>query len=237
MALNSKRKYEKKIEARLTEHEDFLFEHLRKEWEEMQRAAEKSKRREKLLDMTKKSGAALGITLLTLIALGGVLTLAVVAPNIFTAVGRIDKYRGFFDKKRLRKSVYYLKERKYVTVREGKRGSTELLLTNLGKQKVLQRAFGDLKINPPNGKWDGIWRLAIFDIPNSHKWEREGFRGRLRGMGFFPLQESVFAYPYPCREEIKFLTSLYNITHCVRYLEVQEIYADYDLREHFGIKE
>lgn len=51
-------------------------------------------------------------------------------------------------------------------------------------------------------KWDKKWRLIIFDIPSELNKKRDTLRRRLKYMGFFMLQRSVFVFPYPCKEEL-----------------------------------
>lgn len=239
MGLNlsgSKRKYEKKLRAGLARHEEFLIAHLRKEWEAMEQSARRARRKEQFLDMTKKGGRALGLTVLALLALGGVLTLAVIAPNIFAGFGRMRKYRGYFDKKELRSGIGYLRRRNYITVTEKHKDGfpKTVKLTPLGKEQVLRRAFGELKIT--SDKWDGLWRMVIFDIPNRHKGAREDFREKLKGIGFYSLQKSVFVYPYQCREEIEFLASFYNIGSYIRFIETDKISSDGDLKGYFFLR-
>lgn len=45
-------------------------------------------------------------------------------------------------------------------------------------------------------KWDGKWRLIMFDIPESHKEKRQSFRILLKQNGFYKLQASVYISPY-----------------------------------------
>lgn len=66
----------------------------------------------------------------------------------------------------------------------------------------------------------------FFDIPLRNKWAREGFREKLKSMGFYPLQKSVFIIPHPCKKEIDFLCGLYNIRGNVRLVETKSIGDD-----------
>ncbi len=52
------------------------------------------------------------------------------------------------------------------------------------------------------GKWDKKWRVIIFDIPQELHKERVKLRQKLKSLGFFMLQKSVFIFPYSCEEEI-----------------------------------
>jgi len=87
-----KRTREKKLARELATQERFFLDRLRKEWD----ARERSKRREELLDMTKQAGIVVGKTLLVLAALSGVVAVAAIAPNVFSAFGRLGKKRRFF---------------------------------------------------------------------------------------------------------------------------------------------
>lgn len=51
-------------------------------------------------------------------------------------------------------------------------------------------------------KWDGKWRIVMFDIPHERQKQRHIFRAKLKDLGFQMLQKSVFAIPYQCGEEI-----------------------------------
>jgi phenylacetic acid degradation operon negative regulatory protein len=52
-------------------------------------------------------------------------------------------------------------------------------------------------------KWDGLWRLVIFDIPAAHVKTRFALHRYLRNHGFGCLQKSVWVTPHPVREESK----------------------------------
>src|SRR5688572_29838820 len=52
-------------------------------------------------------------------------------------------------------------------------------------------------------KWDGFWRLVIFDIPAAHTNTRFALHRYLRSHGFGCLQKSVWVTPHPLKEESK----------------------------------
>lgn len=62
-----------------------------------------------------------------------------------------------------------------------------LKLTDKGKEEAILRKI--LK----DEKWDGKWRIIIFDIPEKHRKVRNILRSRLRTWGFEPWQKSVWA--------------------------------------------
>ncbi len=74
-----------------------------------------------------------------------------------------------------------------------KNGSPYLRITSSGRRKI-KRDFLLLVIQKK--KWDGKWRLAVFDIKEKSRTLRNRFRKKLKELGFGMLQESVFISPY-----------------------------------------
>lgn len=226
--VNSKKKKDE-VKAILRKNREFLVARLRQEWDQAERAA----RRHELLQQAKASASAIAKGLLVLLAVGGLVTVATVAPNLFAAVGRIKGRRRFYDKRQFQRAVQYLKKEKYVAAKRTD-DEYEIKLTAEGADIVLARSLRELKVKEQE-KWDGQWWMVIFDIPDRHKWARDAFRRKLQEMGFYPLQESVFVYPYECEKEISFLTMLYNIPEYVRLVRSNDISYDTDLRDFFSL--
>ncbi|MBI2604418.1 MAG: hypothetical protein HYW56_02640, partial [Candidatus Harrisonbacteria bacterium] len=80
-----------------------------------------------------------------------------------------------------------------------------------------------------------FWRIIIFDIPDRHKWAREGFRNALRQIGMYCMQESVFVSPYPCEDALQFLISVFSLSPHVRFIKTKHLDDDSDVKEMFGI--
>ncbi len=226
-----KKKKEIKLRKALLEQEDYLIKRLREEWEE----AESAMRKEELKRRSKDAAIFIAKTILVLLAVGGALTIAAVAPNILALFGRMKKsHRRFYEKDRFREATASLSRRGFIRQAKSKEG-TILTLTDRGKKKVINLSYQNLR--PRNrDKWDGYWRVVIYDIPLKNKWSREGFRDKLKLMGFYPLQKSVFVSPYPCNEELDFLCGIYNIAGNVRLIDTKTIGNDEVLKKHFGLK-
>ena len=232
-----KKKYERKLLRRafgIKENRDFLLAHLKKEWEAVEEHVARDRKKRALYDMAQKTGMAVGFALLGMAALGGALSIAAVAPNMLAAFSRLGGRRRYFHKKDLAWRVRYFRRRGYVRVAKDAVGNTEIRLTNLGREQVVRQALGDLKIQWQD-RWDGIWRIVLFDIPERNKWAREGMRESLKRMGFYPLQKSTFIFPYPCRDEVMFLRSLYGIGNAVRFIETSSLETDHDAKEFFSL--
>ncbi len=60
-------------------------------------------------------------------------------------------------------------------------------------------------------KWDYLWRLVIFDIPERSRYLRDALRYELIQLGFFMLQESVYVMPFDCVKEVDEISKLLHI--------------------------
>ena len=108
-------------------------------------------------------------------------------------------------------------------------------LTEEGKKLAGWMQIDDLKIKKPK-KWDGNWRLVIFDISQLKKFYREAFRGKLKELGFYPLQKSVWIYPFDCQDEIELLRDFFGLSEKEMKLIISpDIGEDDWLKEHFKI--
>jgi len=90
--------------------------------------------------------------------------------------------------------------------------------------------------DPPNEKWDGYWRILIFDIPEKFRQLRDDLRVLINILGFKQLQKSVWITPYKIP---KFILNSINhpiIRKFIRYAEVKYINYDLDLRREFLLK-
>ncbi|MDP2684572.1 MAG: hypothetical protein Q8P20_06005 [bacterium] len=84
-----------------------------------------------------------------------------------------------------------LREKGYFDI-SVKNNKTFFRLTPKGKDLVTLIKFCGGKI-----KWDGRWRILIFDIPEKERFKRSALRSKLNELGFKQLQQSVWVTPYP----------------------------------------
>lgn len=227
-----KNKRENKFKTTLHKKQDLIIKHLRKEWEEAENVLDKQKKKEQLIELAKNVGIATGKGLLALALVGGVLTVAAMAPNVFSAFGRSGKNRRYFDKKQFNKDKKYLKRHNLIKIKEIKENTFEIYLTEKGKDKSLGEAFKNLKIQKKQK--DGYWRVVMFDIPNKHKWARDAFRQKLRDMEFYQLQESVFILPYSCEKEVILLAEILNIVDFVHLIKTKDFSGNKELEKIFS---
>ncbi len=170
------------------------------------------------------------------IAAAGTLTAAlIVMPGLgLVAKEILDWYEKQNYKKRyqIRRVFSQLQRKRLIEERNLPDGSTTLVLSEKGKRTTLRFNFDDLKIAKPE-KWDGKWRLVIFDFPQKYTKEREAFRSKLKIMGFQQLQKSVWIFPYPCRQEIEFTAEFLRVGRHVRIVEAINFDGSDEIKDFF----
>jgi len=171
-----------------------------------------------------------------LLLLGGGLTLSLTRrPDAyFRIVKGITKEWRKINERSLRESIRKLYRSKIVDYKENNDGTVKLVLTEAGKKKVLLYDLDKLKINRPP-RWDRMWRMVVFDIPETKKPARMALASKLKELEFYPMQKSVFIHPYECQNEINFITELFNIVPYVRFLRVKDVDIELDLKNRFHL--
>jgi DNA-binding transcriptional regulator PaaX len=140
---------------------------------------------------------------------------------------------GGLHAKQLKQTVDSLYKSKLVSRTEHKDGLVTLVLTDHGRKRALRYHLGTLKV-PVMKKWDGKWRIVMYDVPEEMRSLRLELYHTLRTLGFVELQHSVFAHPYECANEIEFLIETYNARKYVRRMLVEEIDISETLKKAFA---
>ncbi|MDO8408417.1 MAG: CRISPR-associated endonuclease Cas2 [bacterium] len=180
----------------------------------------------KAIRRTKVTRAVIGV-----VAVAGIITVAAIAPKIVGVLGK-SKY--------MRQRLYQSRSNISKLIQEGylelerKDGRTCVRLTEKGEHFAALMHEGKLAPQKPK-RWDGKWRLLIFDIPEKRKGMREKIRAALITLGFVRLQDSVWAYPYDCEDFIVILKAGFKIGKDVLYIIADHIEYDAPLREHFSL--
>ncbi len=132
----------------------------------------------------------------------------------------------------LSQALYYLKKREIIKISE-KNGKTIIELTEKGKKRKLQYDLENMTIEKPE-KWDGKWRFLMFDIPEFTRVGRSMLREKVKELGFYQFQKSVWVYPYPCDEQVDFLVENFSVGQYVNLLTVK-VEDDRIFREFFKL--
>ena len=169
---------------------------------------------------------------LGVIATAGLLSVALVAPNALQALKIFD-----LDKKLIRnkkRSISISRERLLQAgLIEYQKGGF-LCLTKKGENKLQELEKRNYKLMKPK-KWDGKWRVLIFDIKEERKVLRDKVRATLVAVGFVHLQDSVWVYPYDCEDLITLMKVDFEVGNDLLYLIVEKIENDFTLKKTFGL--
>lgn len=174
--------------------------------------------------------------ILTTVGIGGLISLAVLAPNAIQVlpmfgVGKRDNH----DRKyRLNRAVDRLERQGLVKLVKNKYGVWCVRLTPSGIKQLRKYELSELKIEKPK-KWDGKYRVVIFDIKEWKRGVRDELRNWLLHLGFVRLQNSVWVYPYDCEDILVLLKSNFKIGKEVLYITADKIENDYWLRKEFSL--
>ena len=136
-----------------------------------------------------------------------------------------------FDRKRFRDNLRRLGREGFIKTYL-KDNQSIIELTNKGKEKIRLILAQDFEFKYPKS-WDGKWRMIIFDVPNKKNKARDILRDKLKSMGCFRLQESVFVFPFDCKDVIDYLKNLYEISPYVQYVIAEGIETEVNLINYF----
>lgn len=158
----------------------------------------------------------------------GIVSLGVLVPGLAMVVAKeIRQQEKDNFKKRLRR---FAKD-KLVSIKEVD-GETVVEITEAGLKRALHYKLETMTLKKP-GRWDGLWRIVIFDVDEKKRTARDRFRDRLKTLGFYMINESVFVYPYPCFDEVEFLRQVSGVGREVTWIVASSIETAADLEEHF----
>jgi len=150
--------------------------------------------------------------------------------NYFKILEEIPKAWKDIDRGRLYRAVREFYNERIVNYKEND-DIVKIVLTKEGKKRALQFQIDEIKIKKTE-KWDGIWRIVIFDIPEKKRNARLALRLKLKDLGFKELQKSVFIFPYECEDEIDFIIEVFQIRPYVRFIRATSVTNE----EQFKIK-
>ncbi len=172
---------------------------------------------------------AINKAVIGVIALAGILAVGAVAPNVLGAMGKLGILGAGKKGQGVRRSISRLVENGYVAVEGGR-----VSLTPKGEK--FAALIGEGRLAPKKSKrWDGKWRVLIFDIPERRKELRDHVRWVLTSLGFVKLQGSVWVYPYDCEDIITTFKIDRHVGRSMLYMIVDRIEDDKHLRHIFGL--
>ena len=190
----------------------------------MGKLEEESRKRKKKKDIQNAVLATIAIT--------GLLAFAAITPNALRLLEYLpnEKYNL---KYRMKSVAGRLVAKGYVkwVERDDKK---YLRITDAGR-KALEFEQAKVALKNQKKKWDGRWRMIVFDIPERRGYIRARLRAYMNEIGFVRLQDSVWVYPYDCEDFVALLKVELKIGKDVLYAIADTIEHDKGLRQQFNL--
>lgn len=174
---------------------------------------------------------------LVMLAAGVLLTAAFAAPNVIQlAKPLLARYKNVekYELRRKREALKRLRQRKLVELVE-KGNETWIRITKDGKEYIGKYEIDNVTLKK-DVRWDGNWRIVMFDIPEAKRKARQALCYQFQRLGLYPVQKSVFAYPFECEKEIDFVIVFFDVTRYVTYFVAKDLgNAEGRAREYFNL--
>ena len=186
--------------------------------------------------LAKDNTAAIVDGVIKFLAAGGFITTGLLVPNAIQILDKplaqlLNKIEARERQREMRRIIYYMKSRGLIRY-EPNDYEHGIILTDAGKKRLKRTSFSNLSIERPK-KWDGLWRLVFFDIPENKRHKRNSLNLKLKQLGFKQLQISIWVHPFPCRAEIEYVCEVLGIRKYVSYVEIANIDSEKLLRQRF----
>ena len=188
--------------------------------------------------MRKLSETTQGI--LSYLAVAGVLVVGVTAPYalagiplLYASLKKLSPEQA--QVRRIAQALAAAKRGKLIIMSEKPDGKFLVELSEKGRRRLKEIDYENLQI-PILKTWDEKWRIVIFDIPHTfRKSIRNTFTIKLKRLGFFLLQKSVWVHAYPCENEIRFLAEALKVSRFVHIIVAESLTNDVKLHRHFQL--
>lgn len=173
--------------------------------------------------------------ILSIIFSAGIIGVAIVAPNVLSVIKQIegDSKRKKNIKYSINDSFGRLVQKELIEIVEIN-GKKVVRVTPKGEQSLSFLEKHNYKIKIPK-KWDGRWRVVIFDIKETRSKMRLKLRQTLSEVGFVKLQNSVWIYPYDCEDLVSLLKVDFKLGQDLLYMIVEKLENDWKLKKLFNL--
>ncbi|MDP2655899.1 MAG: hypothetical protein Q8P17_05345 [bacterium] len=169
--------------------------------------------------------------ILASVAAAGIIGVGLLAPNVIGTMAKL----GIIPNRRQKE---YVSSSASKMVKKGlmKFNGKFYELTGAGKEKLRIWELKNFKLDIPK-KWDRKWRLVIYDISEKKKGKiRRQIFDLFKNAGLYPLQDSIWVFPYDCEDIIALLKTDFGVGKEILYIIAEEIENDKYLRQFFGLK-
>ncbi len=173
-----------------------------------------------------------GKAILGVVAIAGIITTVALFPGVTMVIAPFLKKKKYSAKQSIQRNIDSLVRNGLLKKTIDKTGSVRIELTKRGRWEAFLRAPSQ---DSAQKKWDSLWRVVIFDIPETKVRERKELRRAMQMFGFKLLQKSVWVYPFPCDDFVALLKDRLGVSHDVLYMKVSHIENDKHLRREFSL--
>lgn len=172
---------------------------------------------------------------LSVVTVAGTLAVAAIVPNIFQVLPHIIGKKRYKLSFQARTAIDKLIIKGYMH-RIRKNGEVYLELTDVGRRYLqMEEARVQAPAARKRKRWDGRYRLVMFDIPETRKGTRDRLRRLMGEFGFMRLQNSVWVSPYDCEELAMLVKAELRLGSAVLYALVDQIEGERKIKDHFKL--
>lgn len=171
--------------------------------------------------------------ILSTLSVAGMVTFATMAPNAVRLLKYVDTdwVSKRDPRQRLQECMSRMRRKGLVRFDTGSR---QYRLTSAGTRQSKKIQDGSVRISVPH-RWDGRWRMVMFDISEKRRSLRRQVTSLLTSLGFYRMQNSVWVHPYDCEEIVALLKVEKRIGSELLYVIADAVEYDRPLREHFSL--
>ncbi|HEY4506223.1 MAG TPA: hypothetical protein VJJ24_02165 [Candidatus Paceibacterota bacterium] len=175
----------------------------------------------------------LSLEILKGLALGGLAVSAFALPNIGVIMKMfMPRKENKVDRQKIRRAIENLKKNDLVQVKPSESYiESEIRLSRAGKELLEVESL----VLPKPKKWDEKWRIVMFDIPEPFGLARRALSLKLRELGCYHYQNSVFVYPFDCRKEVEFIKKYFGFNSGIKYVEANTLEDQEKLEDFFKL--
>ena len=141
---------------------------------------------------------------------------ALMNPKAFDLIKQVDGIKRA-RKQKIERAVDKIHQNGLVSLKGNKYYLTSKGFIILNKYKIKK-----IDILKPK-KWDGYFRIIMFDIPEEKKYARDALNKKLRSLNFLTLQKSVFIYPHECQKEFWEIGNLFDVRENIVFIRTKEL--------------
>ncbi len=167
--------------------------------------------------------------ILALVLVAGALTLAGALPNIFRILRYTRPRRGGLSHSEWRKrqtahvqrSFYYLKAQGYIELIP--KGDDYIVKVKQKGRKLKRKMSYEVLRLDLKQRRRGEWWFILADIPSKYRYQADKFRGKLKQLGCYALQRTVWVAPVDPRDEIDFVSAYLRINRFVTVIRANYV--------------